>query len=62
MKLAFGVESIDELAAFAEYERAVIATRTQTGRRESVRKNGRVATVSLGIARKGKEGTLVRVP
>ena len=31
------------LAAFADYERAVIATRTKTGRRESVRKNGTYA-------------------
>ena len=31
------------LAAFADYERAVIATRTKTARRESVRKNGTFA-------------------
>ncbi|MCE2765368.1 MAG: hypothetical protein LW628_00415 [Fimbriimonadaceae bacterium] len=41
--MAFWVESIEELAAFADYERAVVATRTKTGRRESVRKNGTFA-------------------
>ena len=58
MKLAFWVESIDELAAFAEYERAVIATRTKTGRRESVRKNGNFAGGHgvLGYRPEGQRG------
>ncbi len=56
--MAFWVESIDELAAFAEYERAVIATRTQTGRRESVRKNGAFAVGHgvLGYRPEGQRG------
>lgn len=46
------------LAAFADYERAVIATRTKTGRRESVRKNGTFAGGSgvLGYRPVGRRG------
>jgi DNA invertase Pin-like site-specific DNA recombinase len=46
------------LAAFADYERAVIATRTKTGRRESVRKNGTFAGGHgvLGYRPEGQRG------
>lgn len=49
------------LAAFADYERAVIATRTKTGRRESVRKNGTFAGGSgvfgyRPVGRRGEPG------
>lgn len=46
------------LAAFADYERAVIATRTKMGRRESVRKNGTFAGGHgvLGYRPAGKRG------
>lgn len=47
------------LAAFADYERAVIATRTKTGRRESVRKNGTFAGGHgvLGYRPVGRKGS-----
>lgn len=47
------------LAAFADYERAVIATRTKTGRRESVKKNGTYAGGQgvLGYRPVGRKGS-----